>query len=120
MAVMCHTCEKLFSTQSTLNRHIREVHQKVTEPVSYGRDSKYNSRCMEPNCDNAFTNNKGLMGHLQNIHLMKFETESHFMDNMNGLLKLLLTNISTYLPTGVTKFKYLYQFLYLQQFSAPL
>ena len=85
MPGICLICEKLYSSQSNLNRHIQEVHRQVPEPISYGCDSKYNSRCMEPNCDNVFQNNKDLINHLHTFHLMKFETELILMDNMNGL-----------------------------------
>lgn len=89
MSVMCFICDKMFSTQSSYNRHVREVHRENEEPVSYstqdGKGTNLSNCCLEPGCNCAFKTIKDLVKHLQNVHLINFETECLAMDNINGL-----------------------------------
>ncbi|VEN61886.1 unnamed protein product, partial [Callosobruchus maculatus] len=70
MAVFCSQCEKPFSRQSTLNRHLREVHNLKSSVVSYDpRNSRYkNFICGEENCNSSFINCQNLREHLYEAH----------------------------------------------------
>lgn len=83
---MCTVCEKLFSTQSSHNRHFREVHHLEPKPITYGKESpiRWTYRCAEQQCDNAFPTNKRLMDHLEVVHQIKFPSQSLVMESMNG------------------------------------
>ncbi|KAL1510064.1 hypothetical protein ABEB36_004719 [Hypothenemus hampei] len=84
MSIICIKCNKLFSTQSSHNRHVREVHKDCSDPVPYGRNTIWNNRCLEENCDCVFRCNKDLVNHLQKTHLMQsFETQFHCFENMS-------------------------------------
>nr|CAI5835675.1 unnamed protein product [Callosobruchus analis] len=61
-AVFCFHCEKPFSTQSSLNRHQREVHNLKCSILTYDlANSGYkNFICSEDNCNSAFKNSQNL------------------------------------------------------------
>lgn len=82
MPVMCRFCKKEYATQSTHNRHIREVHKEVPDGMIHDDDSRLSHRCLE--CDYAFTSNITLMAHLEKDHEIEFETFSHVVENFNG------------------------------------
>lgn len=89
MPLLCVICDKVLSTKSSYNRHLREVHNKKPEPVSYssqeGKGTSLSNCCLEPGCRCTFKTVKNLVEHLQNVHLMKFEIERRAMENINGL-----------------------------------
>lgn len=77
--IICILCKKLFTTQSTHNRHVRVVHNQVPKPFSYGKDSRWSNQCLD--CDSSFPTNKRLINHLEEFHnigilvLFLFETQ---------------------------------------------
>lgn len=71
MSVCCLICEKIFSTQSTLNRHLREKHDlEKKNIVSYERNV-HTFKCNECGCNSSFINNQELRLHLDDGHGIK-------------------------------------------------
>lgn len=66
MAVPCQICDKLFSNQSSMKRHLKEVHNSDTFSVAY--DDKHNYKCMEEGCNTSFIESDQLRQHLKLIH----------------------------------------------------
>ncbi|XP_050314961.1 uncharacterized protein LOC126749334 [Anthonomus grandis grandis] len=77
MGVVCKYCEKLFSSQSNINKHIKNVHKLKASAVSYDK-AVWNSKCMESACNSSFQRNEDLVIHLRTEHNMFFETEDLF------------------------------------------
>ncbi|KAH1021709.1 hypothetical protein HUJ04_011193 [Dendroctonus ponderosae] len=72
MGVTCFVCNKIFSRQSNLNRHCREVHGLEASIVSYDK-SVWNYKCLESNCNNSYQKNENLVQHLQRVHNLLFD-----------------------------------------------
>lgn len=83
MPVMCKFCNKIFSRQFTINRHIREIHMEQVEPVSYAKE-RWGFKCLEANCDTSFQQGPFLIAHLEKVHELKFESEIIMFENMDG------------------------------------
>ena len=82
MAVICKFCEKIFSSQSCLNRHVRKTHKiKEKQIVSYDWNI-YNSKCFDCKC--SFIQTVDLRNHLINVHNIKLETEELQFDSIVG------------------------------------
>nr|CAH7714871.1 unnamed protein product [Callosobruchus chinensis] len=80
--VECNRCKKMLNCQSTLNRHMRSVHQEIPSVTTYPKQSNWSHHCLEENCDNAFATNKALIEHLTVNHNKEFQTEYLLMDDM--------------------------------------
>ncbi|VEN46696.1 unnamed protein product [Callosobruchus maculatus] len=81
--VECHRCKKILNCRSTLNRHIRSVHQESPPVTTYLKEScSFSHHCLEEDCDNAFATNKALIEHLTVNHNKEFQTEYLLMDDV--------------------------------------
>ncbi|KAJ8964007.1 hypothetical protein NQ314_005219 [Rhamnusium bicolor] len=65
--VMCKHCDKIFSVQSSLNRHLLEKHNITSNIISYDA-SVFNFKCLETNCNVSFKLNEELRQHLKDTH----------------------------------------------------
>ncbi|CAH1236533.1 unnamed protein product [Diabrotica balteata] len=77
MALVCEICCKHFSTQSSLNRHLKNVHKKTQKEkiiVAYNFE-QFDSKCLEENCNTSYRFTAELRHHLQTIHNKDMETE---------------------------------------------
>lgn len=81
MSVICLLCDKMFATQSTLNRHKRETHHLGINASAYEFD-KYNAKCYE--CASSFLFVSTLREHLDKLHNFKSETIYLNFNNMQG------------------------------------
>lgn len=67
MGVYCFKCDKIFSNQSSLNRHQKEVH-KTDASIGFGYDFfAGNFKCLE-GCHISFKRNDDLRSHLTHEH----------------------------------------------------
>lgn len=73
MSFKCAICLKNFGQQSSVKRHMREVHKEDT-PNSYDFD-QYNNKCLEEGCNTSFRNIAILREHLKSQHNIEFEVE---------------------------------------------
>lgn len=84
MPIFCNYCEKLFSTQSNLNRHTKEVHpdknQELT--ITYPHEV-YLFKCLE-GCQMSFRFNKDLRNHLSIKHNMEIDYEKLIFGEKDG------------------------------------
>lgn len=67
MPVLCFECDKFFSTQFNLNKHLKNVHNKKSKWIEYGSETKY--MCVE--CSLFFKFNGDLRKHLEHKHKFK-------------------------------------------------
>ncbi|KAJ8910558.1 hypothetical protein NQ315_008943 [Exocentrus adspersus] len=72
MPVLCFVCEKIFSTQSNLNKHSKKVHKSKPKIVSYDQ-SKRDYKCLENECNSSFRNNIDFINHLSEDHHINIE-----------------------------------------------
>lgn len=84
MPVLCFDCDKLFSTQFNLNKHLRNVHNKPSRCIEYRSETKY--ICVE--CSLFFKFNRDLRSHLEQKH--NFENNIEFLQfkNVDGEYKI--------------------------------
>lgn len=69
----CYICDKTFSANSNLNRHLRKIHKENVQ-------SPYNNvKCAL--CDSVFSSSSLYNQHLDNSHGVKIETEHHTFSN---------------------------------------
>lgn len=89
MAVICKFCEKIFSTQSNLNKHLRNVHkQEQKNIISYDYNFS-NIKCLSCHCSFRFTCD--LRYHLKLVHSQVIDEENMQFANANGkALKLFI------------------------------
>ncbi|XP_072400090.1 uncharacterized protein [Diabrotica undecimpunctata] len=85
MPVTCKYCDKVFSRQFTLNRHVTQIHFKQVERISYAKNV-WGFKCLEPDCDNSFQQGKFLINHLENVHNLKFESQTINFTNMDEFI----------------------------------
>ncbi|KAJ8938919.1 hypothetical protein NQ314_011295 [Rhamnusium bicolor] len=78
MSAMCKICEKEFSSQFNLNKHLKNVHKTKPVAVSY-KKSVWSYKCEEPSCNSSFYRNQGLIDHLLMCHNMKLKVR---LDNL--------------------------------------
>lgn len=84
MSVICLVCDKIFTKQSNLNRHLQNVHNLEPKPVSYDNNI-WNYKCLETSCNNSFPRCESLIIHLQTVHNVIFEeTEEIVFSNKSG------------------------------------
>lgn len=90
MAVHCFHCEKVFSSQSNLNRHLSEKHNISNNIVPL--EKKNNFQCL--NCDAiiSFKNCNDLRMHLQEEHNIITETTELQFSSHEGKYTILKTN----------------------------
>lgn len=81
MSVICKFCKKEYTTTSTHNRHVKEVHNEVPDGIIED-NPKLSNRCLE--CDCAFVSNIKLMIHLEKFHGIEFVTCLHNVKNFTG------------------------------------
>ncbi|CAG9772283.1 unnamed protein product [Ceutorhynchus assimilis] len=78
MPVSCLICFKVFSTQSSVNRHLKNVHkQEKNNIISYPYDH-FNSKCLEENCGTSFRFISELRCHLETVHNKTMNKENIF------------------------------------------
>ncbi|KAJ8927909.1 hypothetical protein NQ314_019539 [Rhamnusium bicolor] len=75
MSAMCKICEKEFSSQFNLNKHLENVHKTKPVAVSY-KKSVWSYKCEEPSCNSSFYRNQGLIDHLLMCHNIEVESET--------------------------------------------
>ncbi|KAJ8932895.1 hypothetical protein NQ314_014376 [Rhamnusium bicolor] len=75
MSAMCKICEKEFSSQFNLNKHLKNVHKTKPVAVSY-KKSVWSYKCEEPSCNSSFYRNQGLIDHLLMCHNIEVESET--------------------------------------------
>lgn len=90
MPVFCFKCEKVFSTQRNLNRHVREVHfdesqEKLDMTINYCLETHL-FKCLE-GCDMSFKFNNHLRNHLKNVHFFEITNETLTFGKINGEFK---------------------------------
>lgn len=80
MPILLFQCEKMFSSQSSLNHHNREVHGNVKPVVIEHEENMQSYKCLE-GCRVSFKGRNYLRHHLNNEHefsskeeKIKFET----------------------------------------------
>lgn len=67
MGVLCFICEKVFSNQSNINKHMRNVHNKQSPSIIEYEGSVGLFKCLD-GCNVSFKCNKDLRNHLQQKH----------------------------------------------------
>ncbi|KAJ8927486.1 hypothetical protein NQ314_020049, partial [Rhamnusium bicolor] len=75
MSAMCKICEKEFSSQFNLNKHLKNVHKTKPVAVSY-KKSVWSYKCEEPSCNSSFHRNQGLIDYLLMCHSIEVESET--------------------------------------------
>lgn len=81
MVVSCSSCSLAFSTQSSLNRHLKSYHNVLNNIISY--DYKvWNSKCNECLCSFKFI--KDLRNHLIEKHNYQVETVAQEFESLEG------------------------------------
>lgn len=83
MAVLCKICEKVFSTQCNLNKHLKNTHNSKRNIVSYDK-SICNFKCLEKDCNSSFKQNSFLINHLCEKHNFHFEEDKFEFTNATG------------------------------------
>lgn len=84
MPIFCFHCEKLFSNQSNLNRHTREVHHDKNQELTIQYPLEvYLFKCLE-GCQVSFRFNKDLRNHLRIKHNLEFDSEKLIFRGKDG------------------------------------
>ncbi|KAJ8950537.1 hypothetical protein NQ314_007846 [Rhamnusium bicolor] len=86
MSAMCKICEKEFSSQFNLNKHLKNGHK--TKPVAvYYKKSVWSYKCEEPSCNSSFYRNQGLIDHLLMCHNIEVESETRQFKALQGEIR---------------------------------
>lgn len=83
MPVLCFVCDKIFSTQSNLNKHSKRVHKRKPKIVSYDQ-SKWNYKCLESGCNSSFQRCIDLINHLTEDHHINMQSETMTFSSKEG------------------------------------
>lgn len=87
---MCFICDNIFTSQSNLNRHSKNVHNITNIAISYNK-SVFNYKCLEELCNHSFRYNLDLIKHLKSKHSFKIEDEEiKTFANLEGIYLYLL------------------------------
>ncbi|KAJ8933250.1 hypothetical protein NQ314_014131 [Rhamnusium bicolor] len=86
MSAMCKICEKEFSSQFNLNKHLENVHKTKPVAVSY-KKSVWSYKCEEPSCNSSFYRNQGLIDHLLMCHNIEVESETRQFKTLQGEIR---------------------------------
>ncbi|XP_072395518.1 zinc finger transcription factor family protein 17-like [Diabrotica undecimpunctata] len=75
MVVMCKECSKVYSSQSNLNRHLKEIHGLNAQIIFYDKNVT-SFKCLE-GCNISFRLRLELVRHLEDCHNFKMEREMY-------------------------------------------
>lgn len=81
MPVICFLCNKVFTEQRNLNRHVRNIHRRTPEVISY-KSEVYINKCLE-GCG-SFKDIKDLRYHLESAHEFNSNKETLSFNCKNG------------------------------------
>ncbi|XP_072394744.1 uncharacterized protein [Diabrotica undecimpunctata] len=96
MVVMCKECSKVYSSQSNLNRHLKEIHGLNAQIISYDKNMT-SIKCLE-GCNISFRLRLELVGHLEDCHNFKMEREMYKFSTIEGQYEsIYFLNIIRYL-----------------------
>lgn len=82
MVVNCDTCNKVFSSQKSLNKHLRNIHKQTEKNVHSFEYDMFNQKCLE--CRISFRQISDLRYHLQNFHKVEMMEEQHQFTTKDG------------------------------------
>lgn len=84
MGVVCGICNKLYTTQSSLNRHLNLDHNHSKRNIITYDFELHNAKCLECRCSFRYTSL--LREHLHNEHNMDMEIMEKDFDNEESFL----------------------------------
>lgn len=94
MPVACKICQKIFCSQSSVNRHLKNVHSKQDKNIVSYEYSRFNSKCLEKDCNTSYRFVAELRCHLESAHnklmdkeVIIFKTLEEFQCWFNDICK---------------------------------
>ncbi|CAH1103846.1 unnamed protein product [Psylliodes chrysocephalus] len=84
MSVICKYCNKLFTLQSNLNRHLKNVHNRTETNIICYEYNIHSNKCLE-GCHASFINIMQLRQHFTQAHKIDFEEKTLNFGNIEGV-----------------------------------
>ena len=84
MGVVCKVCKKIFTRQSNLNAHLKNIHKEIFNNIISYDFNVFNNKCLE-GCNVSFRNVNDLRKHLEHLHNFNVEAEILNFPSLMGM-----------------------------------